>query len=320
MINRTLPRILVTGANGFIGRRVVHRFTGEGFPVLAVSRGPIPSLPPGAVGALVPELSGKTSWHGLLREVQVVIHCAAHVPGVGEHPDTTNARYQRVNVEGTQALAVQAAEAGVRRFVFLSSIKAHGESTEPGHPFDERSALAPTGAYGRSKVAAEAALRRVVATTPMASVILRPPLVYGADAKGNLAALMHWIRRGLPLPLGAVHGNRRSLISVENLVDAIRHGADHPGAAGQTFVLSDGEDLSTTALLHALGRVVGRPARLVPVPPALLRVTAVLAGQSAAAMRLLGSLQVDSSRIRRAIGWHPPLTVEEGLRRMVASQ
>lgn len=316
MTRPTFPCVLVTGASGFIGRRVVQRFASEGFPVVAVSRAPARALPAGVVGAVIPELSGETSWHDLLREVEVVVHCAAHVPGVGERPETTDARYQRVNVEGTQALAAQAAAAGVRRFLFLSSIKVHGESTARGHPFDEGSALAPADAYGRSKVAAEAALRRVVATTPMASVVLRPPLVYGAEAKGNLAALMYWIRRGLPLPLGAVHGNRRSLIAVENLVDAIRHAADHPGAAGQTFVVSDGEDLSTTALLQALGRVVGRPARLVPVPPAFLRATAALVGQSAAAMRLLGSLQVDASRIRSAMAWHPPLTVEEGLRRM----
>ena len=318
MTGSSLPRVLVTGASGFIGRRVVHRFASEGFPVVAVSRSPVRSLPAGAVAAIVPELSGETSWHVLLRDVGVVIHCAAHVPGVRERPDDTHARYHRVNVEGTQALAAQAAEAGVRRFLFLSSIKVHGESTVPGFLFDEQSPLAPADAYGRSKEAAEVALQRVVATTPMESVVLRPPLVYGAEAKGNLAALMHWIRRGLPLPLGAVHGNRRSLIAVENLIDAIRHAADHPDAAGQTFVVSDGEDLSTTALLRALGRAIGRPARLVPIAPDFLRSIATLTGQSSAALRLLGSLQVDSSRIRSALGWHPPQTVEEGLRLMAA--
>lgn len=320
MTLQTRPRVLVTGASGFVGRRVVQRFASEGFPVVAVSRSPARLLPAGAVGAIIPELSGETSWRDLVRGVGVVIHCAAHVPGVGERPEATDARYQRVNVEGTQALAKQAAEAGVRRFLFLSSIKIHGESTSPGQPFDERSPIAPADAYGRSKAAAEAALQRVVSTTAMESVVVRPPLVYGAGAKGNLAALMHWIRCGLPLPLGAVHGNRRSLIAVENLVDSIRHGADHPGAAGQTFIVSDGEDLSTTALLRALGRVVGRSALLVPVPPGLLRATATLVGQSASAMRLLGSLQVDSSHFRKATGWHPPLTVEEGLRRMAVPQ
>lgn len=320
MTRPTLPRVLVTGASGFIGRRVVRRFASEGFPVVAVSRAPAHSLPAGVVEAVVPEISGETSWHDLLREVGVVIHCAAHVPGVGERPEATDARYQRVNVEGTKALASQAAEAGVHRFVFLSSIKIHGDSTAPGHPFDERSPIAPADAYGRSKAAAEEVLQRVAAATAMAPVVLRPPLVYGAGVKGNLAVLIRWIRRGLPLPLGAVHGNRRSLIAVENLVDAIWHCADHPGAAGQTFVVSDGEDLSTTALMRALGRVVGRSALLVPVPPALLRTTATLAGKSANAIRLLGSLQVDSSHFRRATGWHPPLTVEEGLRRMAAPQ
>ena len=318
MTVHTVPRVLVTGASGFIGRRVVQRFANEGFPVVAVSRAPARSLPAGVVGAVVHELSGETSWRDLLRGVGVVIHCAAHVPGVGERPEVSDVRYQRVNVEGTKALAAQAAEAGVHRFVFLSSIKIHGHSTEPGHAFDERSPIAPADAYGRSKAAAEEVLQRVVATTVMAPVILRPPLVYGAGVKGNLAALIRWIRRGLPLPLGAVHENRRSLIAVENLVDAIRHGVDHPGAAGQAFVVSDGEDLSTAALLRALGRVVGRPTRLIPLPPVLIRATATLAGQSAVAMRLLGSLQVESSRIRSAMGWHPPLTVEEGLRRMVA--
>lgn len=320
MTVNTLPRVLVTGASGFIGRNVVQRFASEGYPVVAVTRAPARLLPAGAVGAIVPELSGETSWRDLLRGVGVVIHCAAHVPGVGERPEVTDLRYQRVNVEGTQALAAQAAEAGVRRFLFLSSIKVHGDSTALGRPFDERSPIAPADAYGRSKAAAEEALQRVVATTVMASVVLRPPLVYGAGAKGNLAALIRWIRRGLPLPLGAVHKNRRSLIAVENLVDAIRHSVDHPGAAGQTFVVSDGEDLSTSALLRALGRVVGRPTRLISVPPALLRTTAVLAGRSDATTRLLGSLQVDASHIRSAMRWHPPLTVEDGLRRMAAAR
>lgn len=320
MTGPRLPRILVTGAAGFIGRHVVQRFASDGYPVVAVSRFANETLPPGAVGAVVPVISGDTLWHDLLKEVGVVVHCAAHVPGVRERPDAMESLYQQVNVEGTRALAAQAAEAGVRRFLFLSSIKVHGESTVPGHPFDEHSILAPADAYGRSKVAAEAAIQRVVAATTMESVVLRPPVVYGAHAKGNLAALMRWIRRGLPLPLGAVHGNRRSLIAVENLVDAIRHCAHHPGAAGQTFVVSDGEDLSTAALLCALGRVVGHPARLAPIPPALLRATASLVGQSATAMRLLDSLQVNSSRIRKATGWNPPLTLEEGLQRMAAPQ
>lgn len=311
-------RVLVTGATGFIGRHIVQRMASEGYCLVAVSRVPGRSYPAGVVGVVVPELSCKTSWHNLLREVGVVIHCAAHVPAVGESREYRDIQLQRVNVGGTRALATQAAEAGVRRFLLLSSVKVYGETSEHGNPFDERSSFAPEDAYGRSKVAAEAALQYAVGKSSMEAVVLRPPLVYGAGVKGNLAALMHWIRRGLPLPLGAVHGNRRSLVGVENLVDAILHCAVHPLAMGQTFVVSDGEDLSTTALLRALGRVVGRPARLAPVPPVILRGAAALAGQSAAAMRLLGSLQVDSSHIRSAIGWHPPLTMEEGLRRMAA--
>jgi nucleoside-diphosphate-sugar epimerase len=272
------------------------------------------------VWASVSDISGETKWGSILRDVEVVIHCASHVPAAGERPGLGEDSFQRVNVQGTQALATQAAQAGVRRFVYLSSIKVHGEFSQPGVSFSEQSPFAPVDSYGRSKVAAESILRRISMTTSMECVILRPPLVYGSAIKGNLAALVRWIRRGLPLPFGAVHGNRRSLIAVDNLVDAIWHAAFHPSAARQTFVVSDGEDLSTSALLCALGQVVGRPARLVPVSPVLLRATAALAGQSAAAMRLLDSLQVDSSRIRGSLGWHPPLTVEEGLRRIEVPQ
>lgn len=312
-----VPRVLVTGSTGFIGRKVVERFAYEGCPVVAVSRSPAQSLPGGAMPAKVPVISGETQWSHLLRDVQVVIHCAAHVPSMGEHPESTNALYDQVNVEGTRALAVQAAAAGVRRFLFLSSIKVHGELTELGSPFSELSPFAPEDAYGRSKCAAEAALQGVVRMSAMNSVVLRPPLVYGAQVKGNLAVLLRWIRSGLPIPLGAVTGNRRSLIGVENLVDAIWHCTFHPGAASEAFVVSDGQDLSTAEILRTIGKAMERHPCLIPVPTALLRTTAEAVGQADAARRLLGSLEVDSSKIRTAVHWQPPLTMFEGFRRMM---
>ncbi len=311
-----LSRVLVTGSTGFIGRHVALRLAQKGSVVVAASRKSHLSLPEGVIGEVLPNLFRDISWDKVLRGVDTVIHCANYTPGFGESVKSMELNYQQVNVSGTQSLAVQSAEAGVRRFIYLSSIKVHGELSTPGNPVHELSQIAPVDAYARSKVAAEAALRLVGSETSMSIVILRPPLVYGAGSKGNLASLMHWIKSGRPLPLGAISDNRRSLISVENLVDAITHCAEHPMASGQTFVVSDGEDISTTTLLRAIGNAVGRDPRLISVPPGLLRAASTLAGQKQAATRLLGSLQVDARRIRGVTGWKPKMKLREGLQSM----
>ena len=221
--------------------------------------------------------------------------------------------FRRVNVQGTRHLAQQAAAAGVRRFVFISSIKVNGEATLPGKAFLADDVPAPLDPYGVSKMEAEQGLRDIAAQTGMEVVIVRPPLVYGPGVKANFQAMMRWLTRGVPLPLGAID-NRRSLVALGNLVDLIVTCIHHPAAANQTFLVSDGEDLSTTQLLRRMGQALGMPARLMPVPTSLLKLGASLVGRPAVAQRLCGSLQVDISKTRQLLGWTPPLSVDEGLK------
>ncbi|AEY02316.1 NAD-dependent epimerase/dehydratase [Oceanimonas sp. GK1] len=224
------------------------------------------------------------------------------------------AEYRKVNVEGTLNLARQAAVAGLKRFIFISSIKVNGEQTLLGKPFTADDAAAPEDAYGMSKWEAEQGLRQLAAETGMEVVIIRPPLVYGPGVKGNFASMIKLVEKGLPLPLGAIH-NRRSLVALDNLVDLIITCIDHPGAANQVFLAGDGEDVSTTELLRGVANAAGKPCRLLPVPAGLLQLGATALGKKAVAQRLLGSLQVDISKARNLLGWTPPLSVEQGLKR-----
>ena len=226
--------------------------------------------------------------------------------------------FRRVNVDGTLNLGRQAAAAGVRRFVFVSSIKVNGEDTPSGRRFSNGDAPTPQDPYGISKMEAEQGLRQIAADTGMEVVIVRPPLVYGPGVKANFAALMRAVQRGIPLPLTSVTHNRRSFVALDNLVDLLITCIDHPAAANQTFLVSDGEDLSTADLLRRLGSAMEKPARLFPVPPSLLQLGANLLGKGDMAQRLLGNLQVDISHTRQTLGWTPPVSVDEGLRRAVA--
>ena len=226
------------------------------------------------------------------------------------------AEFRKSNVEGTLNLARQAASAGLRRFIFISSIKVNGESTSAGRYFCPFDAPAPEDPYGISKMEAERGLMQLASETGMEVVIIRPPLVYGPGVKGNFASLIKLMGKGLPLPLGAIN-NKRSLVGIDNLVDLIIRCIDHPAAANQVFLAGDGEDLSTTELLRGLAEAMGRAARLIPVPAALLSLGATLLGKRAVAQRLLGSLQVDISKTRQLLGWEPPVSVKEGLRRCV---
>lgn len=225
------------------------------------------------------------------------------------------AEFRRVNVEGTLRLAWQAAEAGVRRFVFVSSIKVNGEHSQPGQPFTADQTPAPGDPYGVSKMEAEQGLRVLARETGMEVVIIRPPLVYGPGVKANFLAMMRWLQRGVPLPLGGVTENRRSLVFLDNLIDLIVTCIDHPAAANQTFLVSDDEDLSTAALLRRMAAALGRPARLIPVPAGLITLGARLIGRPGIAQRLCGSLQVDIGKTKSLLGWVPPVSVDEGLRR-----
>ena len=311
----TMAKIAVTGATGFVGNALVVKLVSlPRFEVLAwVRKTPVHVLS-GLQYVQQGDLSLDGSWQKDLAGVGVLVHAAARVHVMHDTATDPMAEFRRVNVQGTLRLARQAAAAGVRRFIFISSIKVNGEATAPGVPFFADDLPVPLDPYGVSKMEAEQGLRDIAAQTGMEVVIVRPPLVYGPGVKANFKAMMRWLARGIPLPLGAID-NRRSLVALGNLVDLIVTCIDHPAAANQTFLVSDGEDLSTTQLLQRMGQALGKPARLVPVPPALLKLGAALVGRPAVAPRLCGSLQVDISKTQQLLGWAPPLSVDEGLKK-----
>lgn len=260
-------------------------------------------------------LSSETDWTSALRNVEQVVHLAARVHVMNDKNSDPLAEFRRVNVEGTANLARQAAATGVRRFIFLSSIKVNGEFTELGRPFSADDVPAPEDPYGVSKHEAEQLLRQIATETGMEVVIIRPPLVYGPGVKANFESMMRWLARGVPLPLAAVTNNRRSMVALDNLVDLIVTCLNHPAAANQTLLVSDGEDLSTANLLRRMGAALGRPARLFYVPTALLKLGATVVSKPDIYQRLCGSLQLDIAKIRQLLDWTPPLSVDEGLRR-----
>ena len=308
--------ILLTGAGGFVGKAVLKTAQQRGLNIRPVFRS-LDSAKGHFEAVLVSGLDGAADWSQALKGVDLVIHAAARAHIMREEALDPLAEYRRVNVEGTLNLARQAAAAGVRRFVFISSIKVNGEATAPGRRFTAEDAPAPEDAFGLSKAEAEVQLKQVAQETGMEMTIIRPPLIYGPGVKGNLASLIRWVCRGLPLPLGGVTHNRRSLVGLDNLVDLILVCADHPKAANQTFLISDGEDLSTTELLKRIGEAVKQPARLLWVPAGAISLMAGLVGKKVISQRLLGSLQVDIRKTCDLLDWKPSVAVDEGLRRAV---
>lgn len=302
--------ILVIGANGFVGTALHARLRLEQLPVLAVSRSPAPGCT--AIGSM----DAATDWSPILRGVDSIVHLAARVHVMHDVENNPLAAFRAANVESTINLARQAAQNGVRRFVFISSIKVNGE-TSGTNPFTTEDRPAPVDPYGISKREAEDALLRVAAETRMEVVVIRPPLVYGPGVKANFQAMMRWLKRGLPLPLGAID-NRRTLVGLDNLVDLIATCIEHSAAANQVFLAGDGEDISTSDLLRRLAVALSVPARLLPVPASLLEFAAAMVGKRAVARRLCGNLQVDISKARNILGWYPPVSVDEGLRRTAA--
>jgi nucleoside-diphosphate-sugar epimerase len=266
------------------------------------------------VSLQVSGLEPDTDWQNALKGVDVVIHSAARVHVMEDKASDPLAAFRKVNVEGTLNLARQAAELGVRRFISISSIKVNGEGTSLGMPYLADAQPAPADPYGISKMEAEQGLRELAAESGMEVVIIRPPLVYGPGVKANFLNMMRWLHKGVPLPFGAIH-NRRSLVALDNLVDLIVTCIGHPAAANQTFLVSDGEDLSTTELLRGMGTALGKPARLLPVPSWLLETGAAMLGKQALSQRLCGSLQVDISKTRELLNWTPPVSVDEALRK-----
>lgn len=309
---------LVTGASGLVGACLCQRLIHDEASVRAAIRstGSDTAL---CHQVLVGPIDEATDWQLALLNVEFVVHCAGRVHVMHElEPDPLTA-FRAVNVEGTLNLARQAAAAGVRRFVFISSVKVSGECTQTGRPFTEADAPNPQDAYGQSKHEAEQGLRQMAANTGMEVVIIRPPLVYGPGVKANFAALMRAVQRGWPLPLGAVH-NQRSLVAVDNLVDFIVTCLTHPQAANQTFLISDGQDLSTAELVGCMAQAAGVPVRLLSVPVWVLQAGATLLGKGSALQRLCGNLQVDISKARSLLGWTPPLSVAQGLHRVVTGK
>lgn len=308
-------RVLVTGANGFVGKPLCAKFFRNGHLVRALIRSANTEVDY-FVETIVGSIDTDAVWTGALNDVDVVIHLAARVHVMQDTAADPLDEFRKVNTAGTLNLALQAAAVGVKRFIFVSSVKVNGEYTVPDQAFTESDFPAPQDAYGMSKHEAELGLRQIAVETGMEVVIVRPPLVYGPGVKANFAALIRAVQHGWPLPLDAVH-NQRSLVAMENLVDFIATCAYHPHAANQTFLVSDGHDLSIAELVRGLAHATGAPVRLFPVPVRVLQAAAALIGKGDVVQRLCGNLQVNISKARNILGWAPPISVEDGLRRAI---
>ncbi|MDH1630663.1 UDP-glucose 4-epimerase family protein [Pseudomonas mosselii] len=306
--------LLITGATGFVGSALMRRLRREGkAPLRALVRRIPEGERPGIEYCLIDDLYTISSEQAMFAGVDTVIHLASRVHVMNETSQDPLAAFRKVNVEGTLNVARAAARAGVKRFIFVSSVKVNGETTDGRRPFTADEQPAAQDPYGISKHEAEEALRQLARDTSLEVVIVRPPLVYGPGVKANFRSMLGWLGKGVPLPFGAIH-NARSLVALDNLVDLLVTCIDHPAAANQTFLVSDGQDLSTTQLLAGLGVALGKPARLLPVPAAWLRGAAILVGKGALAQRLCGSLQVDIGKTRELLGWAPPVSVEQAFK------
>jgi len=334
-----MNRILTTGANGFIGKTLCKRLLADGYQVRGAVRSAaqMTSLPSGVEGAHVGDIGPETDWSEALDDIEGIVHLAARVHVMRESTADPIAAYREVNVEGTKCLAIAAANAGVKRFVYISSIKVNGESTgdesrgqwsvisgqektevrgqegELKEAFSEKNIPEPRDPYAVSKWEAEQVLREVAVDTGLEVVILRPPLVYGPGVGANFLRLIKLVKLGVPLPFGCVK-NRRSLIYIGNLVDAIVNCMTNPNAAGKTYFVSDGDDVSTPELIRRIAYSMGRPARLYFFPTKFIQLAAKLSGRSAIVDRLVSSLTVNISKIKSDLKWIPPYTMNQGLK------
>jgi len=309
-------KVFVTGANGLVGRVLCTELCRQEHDVVAALRSESISQA-GVERVIIGGIDSTTDWSAALLNVNAVIHLAARVHVMHDAVVDPLAEFRKVNVDGTLNLAVQAAKAGVRRFIFISSVKVNGEHTLSNKPFTEADIANPQDAYGVSKFEAEQGLMLIAQQTGMEVVIIRPPLVYGAGVKANFASMMRAVKRRMPLPLGAIH-NQRSFVYVGNLVSLILRCIDAPAAINQVFLVSDGDDLSTSALLRACAVALQVKSRLLPVPKKLIEVLAAMLGKKDIARRLCGNLQVDITKARTLLGWTPPVSVADGLKATAA--
>jgi len=310
-----MSRIVITGASGFVGTALCQTLEAAGETVRQIVReiNPINNQVRDEIALTI---SATSDWGDLLTEVDTVIHLAARVHVMNDTSSDPLSLFREVNTAGTLKLAAAAANAGVRRFIFLSSIKVNGEFTTD-QPFDEHSPAAPTDPYGISKYEAEKELRKIATVTSMEVVIIRPPLIYGPGVKANFLRLLSTVVRGIPLPLAGIK-NQRSMVALDNLVDFIITCIDHPAAANETFLISDDKDLSTSELVQGMAKQAGRSARLFTLPQSIMELGAALLGKKALLDRLTHSLQIDSSKARQLLQWQPPISTDQAIANTVA--
>lgn len=309
------PCILITGASGFVGHHACNSFVKNGHNVIALTRRE--NFPLTHPNLKVSQLSANTDWQALLKDVHIILHLAGRAHVMHDEADDIYHAYKQVNVEATQALATEAVKAGVKRFIYISSIKVNGEQTfhQPYTAFDD---VHPEDDYGKTKFEAEQVLSLVASGTGMEVVIIRPPLIYGAGVKANVLNLIKICQQPLPLPFGAIH-NKRSMVYIENLVDFMLLCTMHPKAANETFLISDDEDVSITTLVSTIRQALGRPRWLLPIPASALHFFCKLIGKPSLAVRLCGNLQVDISKTKQLLDWKPPFTFKQGMEKTVQS-
>jgi nucleoside-diphosphate-sugar epimerase len=303
--------LLVTGATGFVGRPLCSNLIRKGLHVRAEVHTSNKQVDNNEL-VYISDINGQTDWTNALQGIKVIIHLAARVHVMNDTANDALAEFRKVNVAGTLNLARQAVKAGVKRFIFISSVKVNGEATLLGHPFTAEDKPNPLDPYGISKREAEDALRQLAHDTGLEVVIIRPPLIYGPGVKANFLNMMSFLDKNIPLPLGSIH-NQRSLLAVDNLIDLIITCIHHPAAANQTFLASDSEDLSTTELLKRTATALNKKVWLINIPSFLLKWCLTLIGKKAVSQRLCSSLQVDISKTCELLDWHPPVTINEAL-------
>jgi nucleoside-diphosphate-sugar epimerase len=305
-------KVLITGANGFVGNALVKQLLDDNVEVSGAVRSTDSILPDGVGRFVIPDILNEAYWDTILEGVNVVIHLAARVHVMNDDAFDPLTEFRKVNHDVTLKLATMASDAGVARFIYLSSIGVNGDKS--ASPFSELDEPSPHNDYAVSKYEAEHSLLALGRSTDIEVVIIRPPLVYGPNAPGNFASLIKWVNKSFPMPFGAIY-NQRSFVALDNLVSFIIHCIEHPKAANEIFLISDGEDVSTMTLLQKVAKSMDKQARLIPIPISWMTFAAKLIGKEALANRLFGSLQVDSSKAKNLLGWKPVITMDEQLKK-----